>query len=230
MIDGGGGRALQSNRSVTMGAPLITESSPMISLSRAAVALLAATALAGCGPEAPTSATVPNVVGQALDAAKSTLVTAGFATESQDLLRGRNPLLDTDWTVCRQAPGPVPVAAGTTVDLGVVKKAETCPDPASAPTSSATPTPTPTAAAPTTNAALPAVGNPKPRAAPKPAPKPQPAPQPDPAPETNDNDPGGVGTVNPGSFCDPPGTGLSPRGKPMVCTLAADGRNRWKSA
>ena len=217
-----------------MSARLVTESSPMISLSRAAVALLAATALVGCGPEPPTSATVPNVVGQALDAAKTTLVTAGFATDSQDLLRGRNPLLDSDWTVCTQAPGPVPAASGTTVDLGVVKKAETCPDPAAAPTSSATPTPTPTAAAPTTTpAALPAVGNPKPRPAPKPAPKPQPAPQHEPAtrrtPATNDNDSGGVGTVNPGSFCDPPGTGVSPRGTAMVCALAADGRNRWKS-
>jgi hypothetical protein len=160
-------------------------------------------------------------------------VTAGFATESQDLLRGRSPLLDSDWTVCTQAPGAVPVASGTTVDLGVVKKAETCPD--AAPTSRATPPPTttPTAATPTTRAAaLPVVGTPNPRPTPKPAPNPQPAPEPapQPAPTTNDNDSGGVGTVNPGSFCDPPGTGVSPRGKPMVCALAADGRNRWKGA
>lgn len=201
----------------------------MISLSRAAVALLVVMALVGCDPATP-SATVPNVVGQALDAAKSTLVKAGFATESQDLLRGRSPLLDSDWTVCTQAPGAVPVASGTTVDLGVVKKAETCPD--AAPTSRATPTATPTTAAPTTRAAaLPAVGNPKPQPTPKPAkPRPTPEPAPQPAPETNDNESGAVGTVNPGSFCDPPGTGVSPRGKPMVCALAADGRNRWKSA
>ena len=199
----------------------------MIFLPRAAVVLLVATTLVGCGPETPAiSPTVPNVVGRPLDTAKSTLVTAGFAADAQDLLRGRNPLLDSDWTVCTQAPGPVQAVSGTTVDLGVVKKAETCPDPAAAPTSSATPT----AAAPTTPAALPAVGNPKPRPAPKPAPKPQPEPAPQPAPETNDNNSGGVGTVNPGSFCDPPGTGVSPRGKAMVCAVAADGRNRWKSA
>ena len=67
--------------------------------------LLAATALVGCGSATP-SATVPDVVGQDLDAAKNVLVTAGFPAESQDLLRGRNPLLDSDWTVCTQAPGP----------------------------------------------------------------------------------------------------------------------------
>jgi len=206
----------------------------MTSLSRAAVALVAATMLVGCGPAAPAGATVPNVVGQALDAAKSTLVTAGFAADSQDLLRGRNPLLDSDWTVCTQTPGPVAAASGTTVDLGVVKTAETCPDPAA----TGTPTPTPTtAAAPTATVTVaPVVANPKPQPVPKPAPKaapktqpamrPEPAPQP--APETNDAV--GVGTVNPGSFCDPPGTGVSPRGTSMVCALAADGRNRWKSA
>ena len=70
------------------------------------VVVLLAAALVGCGSATP-SATVPNVVGQALDAAKSVLVTAGFPAESQDLLRGRNPLLDSDWTVCTQTPGPV---------------------------------------------------------------------------------------------------------------------------
>ena len=81
----------------------------MISLLRAVVALVVAATLVGCGSPAP-SATVPNVVGQALDAAKSVLVTAGFPAESQDLLRGRNPLLDSDWTVYTQAPGPVAAA------------------------------------------------------------------------------------------------------------------------
>jgi hypothetical protein len=39
-----------------------------------------------------------------------------------------------------------------------------------------------------------------------------------------------VGTVHPGAFCDPPGSGVSTTGKPMVCGTASDGRNRWKSA
>jgi hypothetical protein len=90
----------------------------MISFVRAAVALLVAATLVGCASPAP-STTVPNVVGQALDAAKTTLVTAGFASYPQDLLRDRNPLLDSDWTVCRQSPGPIAAAPGSTVDLGV---------------------------------------------------------------------------------------------------------------
>jgi beta-lactam-binding protein with PASTA domain len=211
----------------------------MISLSRAAVALLASVALAGCGSAAPPSATVPNVVGQALDAAKSTLVTAGFPADSQDLLRDRNPLLDSDWTVCTQTPGPVAAAvAGTTVDLGVVKQAETCPDAgtAAAPSSA---TRTRSAAVPTTPAARPA-----------PTSKPQPA-QP-----IRSNGAGSAGSgssgsgsggggassggaaggagvaagaaVRSGAFCDPPATGVSDRGTAMVCAPATDGRNRWK--
>jgi beta-lactam-binding protein with PASTA domain len=193
---------------------------------RVAMALVAAATLVGCGPDPQASAaTVPNVVGQALDAAKTTLLAAGFAAASQDLLRGRNPLLDSSWTVCTQTPGPVTAAQGTTVDLGVVKKAETCPDPT---TTAAPPTPaaTRTVAAPTrTLAVAPAAGNPTPRAAPKPRPAPTPVPE--------DKRAGGSGpaasTVSSGAFCNPPGTGVSRTGKPMVCAPAADGRNRWQS-
>ena len=195
----------------------------MISLLRATVVVLAAAALAGCGSATP-SATVPNVVGQALDAAKSVLVTAGFPAESQDLLRGRNPLLDSDWTVCTQTPGPVAAAAaGSTVDLGVVKKAETCPDAdtAAGPTNAAR---TRAAAVPTTHAARPSA-EPRPAATSKPQP----------ARPTGGNGSGGTGAgasapVRSGAFCDPPATGISESGTAMVCAPAADGRNRWKRA
>jgi hypothetical protein len=196
----------------------------MISLLRATmvvvvvvvVVVLAAATLVGCGSATP-SATVPNVMGQALDAAKSVLVTAGFPAESQDLLRGRNPLLDSDWTVCTQTPGPVAAAAaGSTVDLGVVKKAETCPDAdaAAAPTSAAR---TRAAAAPTTHAARPSV---EPR--PAPTSKPQST-----RPTGGAAVPAGT-PVRSGAFCDPPATGISDSGTAMVCAPAADGRNRWK--
>src|SRR4051812_23118579 len=192
----------------------------MTSSSRVAVVALAAATLAGCG-SAPPSATVPNVVGQALDAAKSVLVTAGFPAEPQDLLRGRNPLLDSDWTVCTQTRGPVAAAAaGSTVDLGVVKKAETCPDgdTAVAPSSAARAR----AAAPTTHAARPAT-------------EPPPTSKPRAARPTGDNGSGGTGAgagapVRSGTFCDPPATGISGSGTAMVCAPAADGRNRWKRA
>ena len=195
----------------------------MISLVRAMMALLVAAALVGCGSATP-SATVPNVVGQALDAAKSVLVTAGFPAESQDLLRGRNPLLDSDWTVCTQTPGPVAAAAaGSTVDLGVVKKAETCPDAdtAVAPSSGVR---TRVAAVPTTHAVR--------RSA-----EPQPAStsKAQSARPTGSNSAGGAGvaaggTVRSGAFCDPPATGISGSGTAMVCAPAADGRNRWRRA
>ena len=197
----------------------------IVSLPRVAVALVAAATLVGCGTNAPAgSPTVPDVVGQALDTAKTTLQTAGFDAATQDLLRGRNQLLDSDWTVCTQSPGPVPSVQGATVDLGVVKKAETCPTPAAA----ATPTQASAAARTTTRIAAPAVENAKPR------PKPQPNTQQEAAPASDDNGPdtsgSDVGTVRPGTSCDPPGTGVSPKGKPMVCAPAADGRNRWQSA
>jgi len=38
-------------------------------------------------------------------------------------------------------------------------------------------------------------------------------------------------TVHPGSYCDPPGaTGVTSAGTPMVCSIASDGRYRWRSA
>ena len=192
----------------------------MISLLRATMVVLVAAALVGCGSATP-SATVPDVVGQDLDAAKNVLVTAGFPAESQDLLRGRNPLFDSDWTVCTQTPGPVAAAAaGSTVDLGVVKKAETCPDADAA----VAPSRTRAAAVPTTHAARPAV-----------EPRPAPTSKAHPAPPTGGNGSGGTGAqagapVRSGAFCDPPASGISGSGTAMVCAPAADGRNRWKRA
>ena len=193
----------------------------MISLLRATmVVVLAGAVLVGCG-SATSSATVPDVVGQDLDAAKNVLVTAGFPAESQDLLRGRNPLLDSDWTVCTQSPGPVAAAvAGSTVDLGVVKKAETCPDADAA----VAPSRTRAAAVPTTHAARPAA-----------EPRPVPTSKAQPARPTGGNGSGGTGAgagapVRSGAFCDPPASGISESGTAMVCARAADGRNRWKRA
>jgi hypothetical protein len=130
------------------------------------------------------------------------LLTAGFVGDSQDLLRGRNQLLDSAWTVCTQTPGPVPAAAGTTVDLGVVKRAETCPDGTASTTATPTTRRTATAAKPRSTA--------KPKAAPV--------------------SKGNAAAVIAGASCDPPATGVSGKGKPMVCAAAADGRSRWQSS
>ena len=197
----------------------------MTSLLRATIVVVLVTAtLVGCGSATPT-ATVPDVVGQDLDAAKNVLVTAGFPAESQDLLRGRNPLLDSDWTVCTQTPGPVAAAvAGSTVDLGVVKKAETCPD-ADTVVAPGSGVRTRAAAVPTTHAARPSA-------------EARPTSKAKAARSTGGNVPGGNGgtgagagaPVRSGAFCDPPATGISESGTAMVCAPAADGRNRWKRA
>ena len=60
----------------------------------------------------------------------------------------------------------------------------------------------------------------------------EPAPEPT-AEDESDEDSGrgsSAGTVHPGSFCDPPGTGVSKTGKAMVCAPGSDGRNRWQGA
>ena len=196
----------------------------MISLLRGTMVVLVAAALVGCGSATP-SATVPDVVGQDLDAAKNVLVTAGFPAESQDLLRGRNPLFDSDWTVCTQSPGPAAAAAaGSTVDLGVVKKAETCPD------ADADAAVAPSRAARTRAAAVPPTHAARPAGEPRPAPTSKGRP----APPTGSNGSGGTGAgaalVRSGAFCDPPASGISESGTAMVCARAADGRNRWKRA
>jgi hypothetical protein len=202
---------------------------------RLVAAVLTAAVLAGCGGGAvdaplavqpPAGPPVPDVVGKPLDVAKSALGAAGFAGDPQDLLREREQLVDGNWVVCTQDPGPVPTPVGTVVELGVVKDAEGCPG--SAPTTTAPPTTAPTTTAPPTRTAKPTSRV----AAPRPAPAPEP--QDEPAAESDDDEDSGggpsAGTVTPGSFCDPPGTGVSKTGKPMVCAPGSDGRNRWRGA
>jgi hypothetical protein len=201
---------------------------------RLVAAVLATAVLAGCGGGAvdaplavqpPVGPQVPDVVGKPLDVAKSSLDVVGFVADSQDVLRDREQLVDGNWVVCTQDPGPVPAPVGTVVELGVVKDVEVCPGSAPVTTPAATTTPAPTSLAPTPRAAAP-------RPAPAPEPEPRDEPDPEPAAESDDDSSGGssAGTVNPGSFCDPPGTGVSKKGKAMVCAPGSDGRNRWQGA
>jgi hypothetical protein len=206
---------------------------------RLVAAVLTAAALAGCGGvvdaplavQPPAGPPVPDVVGKPLDVAKSSLDLAGFTGESQDMLRDRDQFLDTNWVVCTQNPGPVPAPVDTVVELGVVKDVELCPGTAPTTAAAATTTAATTAPAPTSRAAA---VRPAPRPAPAPDPEPADEPDQEPAAENEgDEDSGGgssAGTVHPGSFCDPPGTGVSKKGKPMVCAPGSDGRNRWQGA
>jgi hypothetical protein len=208
---------------------------------RLVAAVLATTVLAGCGGGAvdaplavqpPVGPPVPDVVGKPLDVAKSSLDGAGFVGHSQDVLRDREQLVDGNWVVCTQHPGPVPAPVGTVVELAVVKDVEVCPGSAPATTPAATTAPAPMTPAPAPRAAAPRTAAPRP--APAPEPEPQDEPDPEPAAESEDDEDsrGGssAGTVNPGSFCDPPGTGVSKTGKAMVCAPGSDGRNRWRGA
>jgi hypothetical protein len=159
---------------------------------RVVAAVLTAAVLAGCGgvvdaplavqPPAPAGPPVPDVVGKPLDVAKSTLHAAGFAGESQDLLRDREQFVDGNWVVCTQDPGPVTAPVATVVELGVVKDVEVCPG--SAPTTTAAATTT-TIPAPTSR---PVVPQPAPRPAPAPQPEPEDEQDPKPAAE-NEGDP-----------------------------------------
>ena len=180
-----------------------------------------------------TGSTVPGVVGLTLDAAQPRLRAAGFGALSEDLLQDRAQLADKNWLVCTQDPQVGPAAPGSVVQLGVVKTNEVCPGTAQV-------VPTSTSAQPITDVARPRTEAAVPKAKPAPAPKsserpiPKQSSKPTRTSEKPDEDDSGsgssVGTVHPGSFCDPPGTGVSKTGKPMVCAPGSDGRNRWRSA
>jgi predicted small lipoprotein YifL len=80
--------------------------------------------------EGAKTADLPNLVGKGLQSAQDAAQAAGFyVLASHDSLgRGRNQVLDRDWKVCFQSPGPGRRATDTEIDLGVVKLDETCPE------------------------------------------------------------------------------------------------------
>lgn len=74
------------------------------------------------------TATLPDVVGQDLQAAQDAAQDAGFyALDDQDA-SGQNRLqvLDRNWTVCRQEPAAGTHPTDTSVVLYAVKDTETC--------------------------------------------------------------------------------------------------------
>ena len=86
-------------------------------------------------PAAPTSASVdfpmPDVVGMDLQSAQDLIQTYGvFFSDSHDLLGSRQQVLDSNWIVCTQnipAGQQVTGNAEGVIDLGVVKREESCP-------------------------------------------------------------------------------------------------------
>jgi hypothetical protein len=86
-------------------------------------------------PPAPTSAAVnfamPSVVGLDLQSAQNLIQTNGvFFSTSHDLRGNRQQVLDSNWIVCTQnipAGQQVTGDAEGAIDLGVVKREESCP-------------------------------------------------------------------------------------------------------
>ncbi|MEU6230452.1 PASTA domain-containing protein [Streptomyces sp. NPDC047042] len=77
---------------------------------------------------APETATLPNLVGQDLQAAQDEAQAAGFyVLDDQDASgQGRLQILDRNWTVCSQEPAAGTHATDTPVILYAVKDDETC--------------------------------------------------------------------------------------------------------
>ena len=127
--------------------------------------------------------------------------------------------------VSTSTSSPTPTLSAVPSTTATTATASPTPSPTTAPVATTTPTPRP--------APQPAPKpQPRPQPQPEPRPEPQRRPQPEPEPESDDDGGGGsVGTVNPGSFCDPGGSiGVTSKGTPMVCRPGSDGRLRWGRA
>jgi hypothetical protein len=74
---------------------------------------------------------MPGLVGLDLQTAQNTVQTFGvFLSRSHDLLGSRNQVLDSNWVVCTQNIPPGQRVTGDAeglIDLGVVKREESCP-------------------------------------------------------------------------------------------------------
>jgi hypothetical protein len=81
------------------------------------------------GDEAePETATLPDLVGQDLQAAQDEAQAAGFYLLDDQDASGQNRLqiMDRNWTVCSQEPAPGTHPTDTLVTLNAVKDDETC--------------------------------------------------------------------------------------------------------
>jgi beta-lactam-binding protein with PASTA domain len=74
---------------------------------------------------------MPDVVGMDLQSAQDLIQTFGvFLSVSHDLRGSRNQVLDSNWLVCDQNIPPGQQVSGDVegkIDLGVVKREESCP-------------------------------------------------------------------------------------------------------
>ena len=114
------------------GTPM-TQQAPGAAPPAASASPSPAIAAATRGPESPTSATMPNLVGSQLQSAQDriqSLTNFGIAvTTSHDATgAGRHQVWDRNWKVCAQnIPPGTAIDSGTRIDFGVVKIDERCP-------------------------------------------------------------------------------------------------------
>jgi hypothetical protein len=105
------------------GAPVAVPAVPLASTSTPAVAA------PPMAPSAAAQGNVPDLTGKGLPSAQTILGNAGFkaVTAHDSSNGGRMQFNDPNWKVCFQDPKPGQYPANTPIDLGVVKRAETCP-------------------------------------------------------------------------------------------------------
>jgi hypothetical protein len=112
-------------------------------------------------PATAATAPLPDAAGANLAEAKQTARHAGFhRLTSHDLGgRDRTQIVDRNWKVCDQSPGPGRLRVDARVDYGVVKLAETCPSGVTAPTTTGprATTPPPVTSEPTGTTRMPAL-------------------------------------------------------------------------
>lgn len=119
------------------GTSVSTEMTGATSASESSAAADAANAAQDAQNQAAAAAAsafaMPNLVGMDLQTAQNTIQTHGvFYSRSHDLRGSRHQVLDSNWLVCTQnIPTGQQVTPGQSaegqIDLGVVKRGETCP-------------------------------------------------------------------------------------------------------
>lgn len=112
-------------------APTTTAAPPPAAPTTAAPTTAAPTTVPPPSPAPVVDFAMPALVGMDLQSAQNLIQTNGvFLSLSHDLLGSRNQVLDSNWIVCTQNIAPGQQVTGDVegaIDLGVVKREESCP-------------------------------------------------------------------------------------------------------
>ena len=129
-LAGCGGAAASPAAVTTTVATTVTTTEASTVTVTAAAAQPAAPPVTTTPAAAPVALTMPNLVGQSLNAAEDAIKAVGVSKDSvsHDVSgKGRTVLLSRNWQVCNQKPAKgAAVQPTTTVEFGVVKFGEKC--------------------------------------------------------------------------------------------------------